>query len=172
MKTRPLAALICLLAATACTKAEVNYPSLAPRPVESRSEEEESAPLPLPAPADAATAARIDALLADARRGEADFARLLPEAERAIGAARGKAADSEAWIAGQQMLSALDAARTPTAAAMTAIDSLYVDLAARATADASVGGLGEADAARGEVESLYGAQVAHLSALQAALSPS
>jgi len=172
MKTRPLIALIFLLAATACARAEGNYPSLAPRAIESRPDEEETAPLPPPAPAGAKAAADIAALLADARKGDADFARLLPAAERAIAAAQGKAPDSEAWIAGQQMLSALDAARAPTAAAMTALDSLFVDLAARATADASVGGLTEADAARSTVETLYDAQVAHLATLQAMLTPS
>jgi len=172
MKNIAPAALIGLIALSACAPAGQAYPSLAPRAIEQREDDPVEAPLPPPAPADAKTAAQIAGLLAEARRGEADFAGVLEPARRAVSAAKGKAADSEAWIEAQQMLSALDAARAPTAAAMTALDSLYVDLAARATADASVGGLTESEAAHGEVQALYDHQIAQLAALRDSLEAS
>ena len=169
MKTLLLAAPAGLLFLSACAASGDGYPSLAPRAIEQRGEEVVETPLPPPAPADATMDAQIAALLAEARRGDADFTALIEESRRVVSAAKGSGEGSERWLTAQQMLSALDAARQPTAAAMTALDSLYVDLAARATADASVGGLTEADAARRAVETLYDAQIARLSELRAGL---
>lgn len=161
---------LCLFAASACTGPAANYPSLTPRAIEQRSDEPESLALPAPAPADAALGQRIDTLLDDARRGETRFVAALPAAERAISGARGSRLGSEAWIVAQQQLSALDAARTPTSAAMAALDTLYIDIADKVFADAKIGGLVEAEAAYAEVQALNDRQIAQLTLLQAALS--
>ena len=172
MKTLLLAAPAGLLFLSACAASGDGYPSLAPRAIEQRGEEVVETPLPPPAPADATMGAQIAALLAEARRGDADFTALIEESRRAVSAAKGSGEGSERWLTAQQMLSALDAARQPTAAAMTALDSLYVELAARVTADASVGGLTESEAAHAEVQAIYDRQIAQLAALRDSLEAS
>ncbi|MCJ8155838.1 hypothetical protein [Sphingomonas sp. LaA6.9] len=153
-----------------CATEGADSPSLAPRPIEQRTDAIETPEPAPPAPADAALKADLGRLLKQARDGESAFAAILGQTERAVTAARGAAAASESWIAAQQQLSALDGARAPTAAALAELDSLYVALADKATQDARVGGIEEAFAARGEVESLNNRQIARLAALQAALS--
>jgi hypothetical protein len=162
--------LFATLALGACAANDGDFPSLAPRPVEQRSDAEPVAPAVAPAPADSAMSADLRKMLADARKGDGDFAAALPAAERAVAAARGAAASSEAWIAAQTQLSALDATRAPTASAMTAIDSLYVSLADRASKDAALGGIADAAATQSEIEAIYNRQVERMSALRAGLS--
>jgi hypothetical protein len=156
---------------SACAAQTGDFPSLAPRPVEQRGEAEPAASTPLTPPAAAAgLSADLAGLLGDARKGDTDFSAALPATERAVSAARGAAPSSEAWIAAQTQLTVLDAARAPTATAMSAIDSLYVGLADKASRDASVGGLADAAAAQAEIEGLYNRQVERLTRLQGSLS--
>lgn len=167
---RPLILLGPVLALAACTAPTGDFPSLAPRPVEQRSDAEPAPPQVTPAPADPALAAQLAGILAAARKGDADFTAALPATQRAVSAARGAGPSSDAWIAAQTQISGLDSARAPTAGAMTEIDSLYVSLADRASQDARLGGVAEAAAAQSEVESIYNRQVERLAALRSALS--
>jgi hypothetical protein len=167
---RPFLPLLAVLALAACTAPNGDFPSLAPRPVEQRSDAEPVQPPAAAVPADSALTAQLAKILADARKGEADFAAALPAAERAVSAARGASPASEAWIAAQTQLSGLDATRAPTASAMTEIDSLYVSLADRASKDATMGGVADAATAQTEVEGLYNRQVERLTALRNGLS--
>lgn len=167
---RPLPLLVPMLALAACAAPSGDFPSLAPRPVEQRSDAEPAPPPVTTAPADPALAAQLTRILTDARKGESDFAAALPAAERAVSAARGASSASEAWIAAQTQLSGLDATRAPTASAMTEIDSLYVSLADRASKDATLGGVAEAATVQAEVEGLYNRQVERLTALRNGLS--
>lgn len=169
MKILAAATTLCLFTAAGCAGTTEHYPSLAPRAIEKRGEEPESAPLPPPAPADSSMAQRLESLVSEARRGDAAFIAALPGTERAIIGARGAAVGGEAWIAAQQQLSALDAARTPTSTAMNALDSLLIEIADKAVVDAKIGGLSETEAAHNEVQMLYDDQAAKLSSLQAAL---
>ncbi|MBY8821812.1 hypothetical protein [Sphingomonas colocasiae] len=162
--------LLAVPALAACTAPTGDFPSLAPRPVEQRSDAEPAPPAIAPAPADPALAAQLAKILADARKGESDFAAALPAAERAVSAARGTGPSSDAWITAQSQLSALDSARAPTAGAMTEIDSLYVSLADRASQDAKLGGVADAAAVQSEVETMYNRQVERLAALRNGLS--
>ncbi len=167
---RPLITLLAMLALAACTAPAGDFPSLAPRPVEQRSDVEPT-PEPVAAkPADAGLSADLARMLAGARKGEADFSTALPAAERAVSAARGANPSSESWIAAQTQLSGLDATRAPTASAMTEIDSLYVSLADRASQDAALGGVADAAAAQAEIEGIYNRQVERLAALRSQLS--
>jgi len=160
-----------LLPLAACAAGDrADFPSLAERPVERRSDEIETPPPAPPAPADAALAAELARLLADARRGEADFASALPAVERAVSAAARAAPSSEAWVAAQAQLSALDSARAPTAAALSALDSRFVDMAAGVASNTAVGGLAETEAARAEVEGLYNRQIERLQTLRTRLA--
>ena len=74
------------------------------------------------APVNAALAARLAALVAEARSGDAAFGPAVAQAQRLAGAAG--AAQGEAWIAAQVALSAAIAARAPTATALGDIDAL------------------------------------------------
>lgn len=103
----------------------VSAPSLAQRPVEKQSidmpvtsaGEAEGAP-------DATLVAQSAALVAAARAGDAAFAAQRTQTETAVTRASGAAAGSEAWIAAQESVTALDAARGPVRDAASAIDAL------------------------------------------------
>ena len=103
------------------------YPSLAQRPGETLPIEE-PVRTHQEAPGDAALRRRIDALAVQARQGMSDFDAAYDAAARA--AAAGGAEGSDSWIAAQEALSRLEAARSRTADAVAELDQL-----ARARAD-------------------------------------
>jgi hypothetical protein len=115
--------------------AQGDFPSLAPRAVEGelspaagcRREGACAAADPEPAAAaavadDPRLAARILELAERARSGDRAFASLLPEARRS--AARAGRSGSEPWIEAQQLVSRLEAARSPTVDALAELDAL------------------------------------------------
>ncbi|MBV8687768.1 MAG: hypothetical protein JOZ90_03850 [Alphaproteobacteria bacterium] len=117
------------------------YPSLAQRPAE-RAYAEEAAREPVaaaPLPDDPAVAGRIDALLAEGERGEAEFAAAFAPA--AAAASRAGAAGSDSWVEAQQALSRATAAQERTGRALGDLDQF-------ALARAGAGPLSEADQAR------------------------
>lgn len=97
------------------------YPSLAQRPGETLPIEE-PVRTPQVAPGDAALRRRIDALAAQARQGMSDFDAAYDAAAHA--AAAGGAEGSDSWIAAQEALSRLEAARSRTADAVVELDQL------------------------------------------------
>lgn len=123
---------------SACA-AQGSFPSLAPRPIE-REYAEGAAPPPCPdleapAPApqpveptsvasDPVLNARVQELLAEARAGQREFQERFVEAGRA--AARAGAPESESWIAAQQEISRLEAARARTANALSELETLAI----------------------------------------------
>jgi hypothetical protein len=123
-------------------------PSLAKRPIESRSLEEPVREAVAPAPADAALRALIDEQLDRARRSQSAFAALLPRVQSA--AADAGSEGSESWIAAQQVLSALEGARAGTTGALGRLDAL---IAERVLAGEDAG-LAELQAAQREVAAL------------------
>lgn len=123
-------------------------PSLAKRPIESRSLEEPVREPVVPAPADRALRVLVDEQLERARKSQRAFAELLPRAEAATGAAG--AEGSESWIAAQQLLSALEGAREGTTGALGRLDAL---IAERVLAGEDAG-LAELQAAQGEIAEL------------------
>ena len=80
---------------------------------------------------DPALRARIAELVALARRGERDFDAAFGAAQAAAG--RAGAQGSESWIAAQEALSRLEAARAETTRALADLDRLAIDRADRAT---------------------------------------
>ena len=145
MPIRPLLALSLLLVLGACAAAGP-YPSLAPRALE-RNLTGGSAPAGCPVDTDPAAAfggsaaettaapvsdpqlrSRVAELVQAARAGQSEFAGLLPGAERSVAAAG--AAGSEPWIAAQQEVSRLEAARARTSDALAELDSLSIRPAA------------------------------------------
>jgi hypothetical protein len=149
------AALLALLL-SACTTPPAGEPSLAPRAAEAI---DPRVPIPsevVAGPADPALTARIAELLNQVRSGDTAFQGAAQEAAR-LAAAAG-AAQSESWIAAQQAISAMVAARAPVTGALADLDALAAarlasggmqagDLAAIRAASAEAGAVSEAEAA-------------------------
>ena len=154
------------------------FPSLAPRAMERELSGQPlppclagatAAPAPAPAAApvdDAQLAGRLSQLIVQARQGEADFASALPAARAS--AARAGAAGSETWIAAQQDISRLEAARARTVDALAELEALSLSRSGdRATSEADRASV---VAAAEEVRGLAEAQQAEIGRLSAGLS--
>jgi hypothetical protein len=150
--------LLSITALGACSAPGGPYPSLQPRAAE---EIDPRVPVMRSVndrPVTASLAARLAALVEQARSGNAAFDGAAGEAERL--AASAGAPQSEGWIAAQEALTAAIAARKLTATALGDIDALAAsalqaqgglapnDLAAIKGAQAEVGALDERQAAR------------------------
>ena len=154
------------LALAGCA-ADGDYPSLAVRPGEVEQAADLPERQPTPIPADAALTGDIERLLADARRGAAEFEAALPAAQAAVGRAGGAGSDS--WVEAQQAVSRLEAARAATTRALADLDSLALQRA-------EAGRLGGEDRARlealiAEVQGLADSQADRVRRLEAALKP-
>jgi hypothetical protein len=117
--------LILIAATGACTVHGGAPPSLLPRPGEAI---DPRVPIEGPVnnrPVDPALAAKLAALLSQARDGDAAFRPALAKAEQLASAAGAPHGDS--WAMAQEALSAAIAARTPTARALVDIDALGGD---------------------------------------------
>jgi hypothetical protein len=126
MRSTPLLVLG-LSALAGCSATLPDVPTLGPRPIEHRPI------LPPDAASEAETAAtpalaeQLAKLTGEAKAGHAAFEKEQASVAGTIGRAKGAAEGSEAWIAGQEALSALEAARTRVRDAASAIDALRVD---------------------------------------------
>jgi hypothetical protein len=151
-------ALLMVLMLTGCSSAGGPFPSLQPRPGE---QVDPRLPVERPMndrPVTPALAARLEALVAEARAGDDAFAAAIANAEKAATSAG--PAQSEGWIAAQEALSAAISARKPVAEALAGIDALGADklqvqgglspndLAAIQDAASTVGAIDRAQAAR------------------------
>jgi len=139
-------------------------PSLAKRPIESRSFEEpvrEAAPLP---PAGPDLRSQIDGFVNRARAGQRAFADLLPRVRRA--AASAGIQGSESWISAQQLISALEGTRDASVGALTRLDAM---LAERVLAR-NEAGLAELQAAQREIADIVAAQQQNLDQVRARVS--
>lgn len=102
------------------------YPSLAKRPIEDQPEAppvESVAPAPVADPALVPEAAR---LVAQGRAGVTAFDKDVSGTRQAVSRARGTRVSSEAWVQAQVELSALDAVRYDSVAALAGLDTYYV----------------------------------------------
>ncbi len=123
------------LALAGCSANLPDAPSLRPRPIEHRPILPPDAPSEPQTAATPALAQKLAGIVADAKAGHAAFETERSDNAGALARAKGAAEGSEAWIAGQQVMSALDAARTPVRDAAGAIDELRVDPAYIGTGD-------------------------------------
>jgi hypothetical protein len=137
---------------SACAQT-VDAPSLLPRAAEMTEVDMPAAPPPPPPVADPAQSSLIARLLDQAKAGDAAFAKALPAA------ATSAPPQSEAWIAAQNALSAVEIARAPALDALSALD------AAIAEANDKGGDPAPLIAARSEVQAIYDRQSAKLDAL-------
>ena len=165
--SRPLAlALMIVPLAAACTGPSGDIPSLQTRASESM---DPRIPVERPLndrPADPALVARLEALVAEARAGEARFDAAIETARRAADGAG--APQTEGWIVAQEALSGAVEARGAAAISLATIDSLG------ATLLADQGGLAPndkqaIDAAAELVGAINRRQAAAISAVQAQL---
>jgi len=159
--------LICLapiLAIAGCMEA-ARPPSLAPRAIEKG---EAGAPVAAPVEAsraiDPALLTRVTTLMASLRAGDADFTQAATSGASALAGGRGAATGTERWIAAQQVISALQAARQRSADALAELDSLTVAQLRVAADDPSAGGLVELRAAQAEGASIVARQTAQIEA--------
>ena len=109
----------------ACSSAGGPYPSLQPRAAEAIDPRLQPVRPVNDRPVAPSLAARLAALIDQARQGDAAFGPAIASAER-LAAAAG-ASQSESWIAAQEALTAAIAARKPTALAQADIDALAGD---------------------------------------------
>jgi hypothetical protein len=156
-------ALLSLVALGACSAPGGPYPSLQPRAGEAI---DPRVPVVRPLndrPVTPSLAARLSALVEQARSGNVAFDSAASQAERL--AASAGSPQSEGWVAAQEALTAAIAARKPTATALGDID----DFAASALQ--SQGGFAPNDlaaikSAQAEVGALDGRQAARIDAVQ------
>lgn len=168
MRSMPFVA-VPLLLLCGCAGQTQDFPSLAPRAVESRPETPAAAePAPTPA-ADPALAGRIAALVDRAKAGDAAFAAALPAASAAADGARGTAPGDERWITAQQQLSALEAARGAAMTLLAELDTLYLARLDAVGRGESPAGLGEIRDARDAAERSAADQQAQIDSIRARL---
>ena len=160
-----LAALVLPLGALpACTAADDGYPSLLPRPIESRDDGEPARPDPVVVP-DVALDARVAQKREAAAAATARFQAAAITAETRVAVARGVAVGSEPWVAAQAALAELDTIRGETVELVTELEQ-----EAAARAEAGTPAYPALDAAIAEIGSLATAQAERAAALEAALA--
>lgn len=163
---RLLAALALFL--SGCAGAPQSYPSLAKRPVESAPVAKISPPS-APVPADAALSAEITKYVGQADKGAAAFDSAYAKADKAVRAASGAAVSSDAWIAAQVTISALESARNDSVSALASLDTLYVQRSNAVADGKAAGGLEDVDAARSAALALVDQQNDRIDAMKSRL---
>jgi antitoxin (DNA-binding transcriptional repressor) of toxin-antitoxin stability system len=155
------------LAITACSTPSVPTPSLAPRAAEAIDPRVPIPDSPVIGEVDQVLRARLAQLLDEVRAGNQEFATAADQGERLVAAADGPA--SESWIAAQQALSAMVAARGRTARALSDIDAIAAE---RVMTSGGISPANHAaiDAAAREASAIDQRQAALIDALQARLS--
>lgn len=138
---------------TACTVADDSYPSLLPRPIESRSNAEPARPDAVAAP-DPALDARIAEQRAAADAIVRRFNAAAIEAETRVAVARGLAVGSEAWIRAQTALAELAPIRGEMAGIVTSLEEIAIARASNGepaypALDAAIAELGSASETQG-----------------------
>jgi hypothetical protein len=142
------------------------YPSLAPRPMEAELAAADEAPRPPPLPDDPELQGRMMPLIAEARRGQAEFEVALPAARAAV--ARAGGAGSDGWVEAQQAVSRTEAARATTTGALADLDALTLAEARRRAVSES--DLARMRAALAEIERIADRQHEAIAAMEESLS--
>ncbi len=179
MPSRALTLLIAPVLLLAACAEQGDIPSLAPRPMEYRlsgrplppclagEADGTEAAMPTAPVSDAGLGTRVEALLAEARRGQSEFAEILPAARTSAG--RAGTSGSESWVAAQQQISRLSAARARTVDALADLEALILARSREATAAEDLERL---NAAADEVRAISEAQEAEIDRLNSGLSDS
>ena len=156
--------LMCTITVACSTPA--NPPSLLPRAIETqRDTPAERPPAPTAKAIDPVLVAKIAVLLRDAKAGCADFKKTESAGSATLTSGRNAATGSEAWIASEVIISALQVARQRSAAALAEIDMLAIDQGVLASRDETIGGMFEIANAQTEIEAIVAQQTARLATL-------
>ncbi|WP_242140086.1 MULTISPECIES: hypothetical protein [unclassified Sphingomonas] len=141
------------------------FPSLLPRPIESRSDAEPVAPVTIVEPDPATDATLVDLQKAIDTAGKA-FDVAADSADRLAKAAHGDAVGSDRWIAAQTALGQLDGLRATTSSTITDIDELALTRAASGKPEyPAIATL------RQTAQAALDAQAARIQSIQARLTP-
>jgi hypothetical protein len=125
MTRRPIPIIATVLTLGACTTQHGIYPSLAPRPIEQRSDAEPSRPTPVATP-DSALDSHIAELTDTLQQSDSAFAAAAGRARTLVAAARSAGVGSTAWLDAQTALADLDGERARTTSALGALDELAI----------------------------------------------
>lgn len=118
---------VVILSGTACTEAPGVYPSLALRPIESRSDAEPAASPQGPVTPDPALDARIATTLAAADKAHAAYAAAADKTESAASKPGSQLVGSDSWVGAQAALADLDAQRNETLTATAQLEQMVTD---------------------------------------------
>lgn len=152
-----------------CASSFQGYPSLAKRAIED-APIAEAAAQPSPVAPEPELVQSVDRLTAQAQAGGTAFDKAWPTADKAARAASGSAVSSEAWVAAQTALSALELARNDSVSALASLDVLYVERSNAAAEGKVSGGIETIDAARASVLTIVDSQNDRLDALKGLLA--
>lgn len=120
------AALLFALSAAGCAQSTDKYPSLALRPIETRSDAETATPAPVATP-DAALDAQISTLTAKLAQLDTDFTAGAAKADAAAKARGAQATGSDQWLAAQSSLAELEGLRGDTLSAVSDLEQMVTD---------------------------------------------
>lgn len=166
--TRRLLPYLALLL-SGCTGGQLTYPSLAKRPIES-APVAQAAPPPAPVAADAQLTDQIARFMAQAETGRTGFDAAYAKAEKAARAASGSSVSSDAWVAAQVAISALETARNDSVSALASLDTLYVNRTSAIADGKESGGLDALDTARTTALAIVDSQNDRIDALKGQLA--
>ena len=166
--TRRLLPYLALLL-SGCTGGQLTYHSLAKRPIES-APVAQAAPPPAPVAADAQLTEQIARFTAQAETGRTGFDAAYAKAEKAARAASGSSVSSDAWVAAQVAISALETARNDSVSALASLDTLYVNRTSAIADGKESGGLDALDSARTTALAIVDSQNDRIDALKAQLA--
>ncbi len=145
--------------------APANPPSLLPRAIEKQTETVAARPsMAAPAGIAPALALKINALLIEAKAGNADFVKTEAAGSRTLVVGRNAPQGSEVWIAAELVRSALQVARQRSAGALAEIDTLAINQGEVAARTLTTGGLPEILSAQADIEAIVARQTARLEA--------
>lgn len=120
------AALLIVLPATGCAETNDKYPSLALRPIETRSDAETVTPMPEATP-DAALDAQLTAMTAKLAQLDTDFTATAAKADAAAKARGAQATGSDQWLAAQGSLAELEGLRGDALGMIADIEKMVTD---------------------------------------------
>lgn len=156
-------AILLMLGLVGCTEAPGTYPSLALRPIESRSDAEPEVVTPVAEP-DPELDKKIAAIVAKLGASEAAFAASAATAESATRSPAAQAVGSDEWVRAESALADLDSLRVDTLGAVTDLDQLAGERGV--TGDPPYPAL---DEARAKAQAQLEAQQAKVAAIKAVL---
>jgi hypothetical protein len=137
------------------------YPSLLPRPIESRSDAEPAVAPPAPVVADPALDGKLADYAASLDKTEKAFAPAADHAEALARAAHGDAVGSDHWLDAQTALAQLDTYRSDLSAMLTDVEQIAIDRAAAGQPDYPA-----VEELRDKVKTAFDAETARITAIQ------